>query len=41
MKKITMSEEFEYYIGNSRDNTVKVEGRFKLMKQLFEEVCND
>ena len=32
IKTVISSEEFLYYIGNSRDNTMKVYGRFQLME---------
>lgn len=35
------SEEFLFYIGNSRENVGKVNGRFALMEELFEEIDYD
>ena len=37
---VIISSEFLDYIGNSRDYTAKVYGRFGLMDDLFEEVCH-
>lgn len=41
LKRTINSDEFLDYIGNSRDNTVKVYGRFQLMEKVFEEIKND
>ena len=41
LKRTINSDEFLDYIGNSRHNTVKVYGRFKLMEKVFEEIKND
>ena len=41
LQKVINSEEYIWYIGNSRDNVGKVKGRFGLMEQLFKEICND
>lgn len=38
LKRTINSDEFLDYIGNSRDNTVKVYGRFQLMEKVFEEI---
>ena len=39
--KILNNDNYLNYIGNSRDNIVKVYGRFEMMQQLFEEISND
>lgn len=41
LQDVIKSEKYLEYIGNSRENVRKVNGRFGLMKQLFEEVSND
>ena len=41
LKRVINSKKYLECIGNSRDNVIKVNGRFNLMKQLFEEICND
>lgn len=41
LKRTINSNEFLDYIGNSRDNTAKVYGRFQLMERVFEEIKND
>lgn len=41
LKRTINSDEFLDYIGNSRDNAVKVYGRFQLMEKVFEEIKND
>lgn len=41
IKTVISSEEFLYYIGNSRDNTMKVYGRFQLMEKLCKEISDD
>lgn len=41
LKRTINSDEFLDYIGNSRDNVVKVYGRFQLMEKVFEEIKND
>ena len=41
LQRVINSEEYIWYIGNSRDNVGKVKGRFGLMEQLFKEICND
>ena len=38
---VITSDEFLNCIGNSRDNKAKVQGRFELMDNLFEEIDND
>lgn len=40
-KKMIMGEEYLEYIGNSRDNPVKVNGRFKMVEELYGEIKND
>lgn len=39
--KVIIDDKYLDYIGDSRDNLTKVTGRFSLMKQLAEEICND
>lgn len=39
--KILNNDNYLNYIGNSRDNIVKVYGRFEMIQQLFEEISND
>lgn len=41
LQKVINSEEYLGYIGNSRDNVRKVNGRFGLMEHLFKEIGND
>ena len=41
LRDVINSTEFLYYIGNSRDNTKKVYGRFGLMENLFKEIRDD
>lgn len=41
LQKVINSEEYIRYIGNGRDNVVKVNGRFGLMEQLLKEISND
>lgn len=41
LKTLISGKDYLEYIGNSRDNVKKVNGRFGLMKQLYEEVCDD
>lgn len=41
LQKAIKSEEYLYYIGNSRDNIAKVNGRFGMMERLIEEICDD
>lgn len=41
LQRVIKSEKYLEYIGNSRDNIGKVNGRFALMEQLFKEVSND
>ena len=38
---IVVDDMFLNYIGNSRDNVVKVYGRFRLINNLFEVICHD
>lgn len=41
LRDVINSQEYLDYIGNSRENIRKVNGRFDLMRQLFKEICND
>lgn len=41
LQDVIKSEKYLEYIGNSRDNVGKVNGRFGLMEQLFKEISND
>lgn len=41
LQGVIKSEKYLEYIGNSRDNVGKVNGRFGLMEQLFKEISND
>ena len=41
LRDVISSQEYLDYIGNSRENIRKVNGRFNLMRQLFKEICND
>ncbi|MBR0410323.1 MAG: DUF262 domain-containing protein [Eubacterium sp.] len=41
LKKTIMSDDFLDYIGNSRENTIKVHGRFGMMDELFRELHDD
>lgn len=41
LRDVIGSQEYLDYIGNSRENIRKVNGRFNLMRQLFKEICND
>lgn len=41
LTKIFNSKKFLDYIGNSRDNNIKVYGRFEMMIDLYEEIVND
>ena len=41
LRKIFCDNKFLNYIGNSRDNIIKVRGRFEMMNDLFEEISND
>lgn len=41
LRGVIKSESYLDYIGNSRDNVVKVSGRFGLMDQLMKEIIND
>ena len=39
-KNLIMTKEYLEYIGNSRDNPVKVNGRFRMIKKCYEEMAN-
>lgn len=41
LRDIIDSEDYLFYIGDSRDNIRKVNGRFDLMKQFFKEIIDD
>lgn len=41
LQEVIKNEKYLEYIGNSRDNVGKVNGRFGLMEQLFKEISND
>lgn len=41
LRKIFCDNNFLNYIGNSRDNIIKVYGRFEMMHSLFKEINND
>lgn len=40
-KQVITSEEYLEYIGNSRDNPIKVNGRFAMIEKLYREIKND